>query len=308
MLIVLKKYFVIIFLSMWSLNAAYAEYAEVILLGTGTPRPSIERFGAATLVSAGGKYFLFDAGRGVTIRLNQAGITPDQIGHVFLTHLHSDHISGLDDLWITGWIWQRQHPIQVSGPAGTENLIDSLRNAYVSDIIYRTENTSLEDDQSQIESFEIDEGVVYDAHGVKITAFMVDHMPVVPAFGYRVDFGDRSIVISGDTTYSENLIRHAQHADLLVHEIADSNQSLLKKNKRLQSILAYHTTPSQMISILQHTQPRMTVLNHVLLFGVTPDEILKEITAGYKGRVKIGYDLMKISIGSEITTHSLQIN
>ena len=308
MLIVLKKYFVIIFLSMWSLNAAYAEYAEVILLGTGTPRPSIERFGAATLVSAGGKYFLFDAGRGVTIRLNQAGITPDQIGHVFLTHLHSDHISGLDDLWITGWIWQRQHPIQVSGPAGTENLIDSLRNAYVSDIIYRTENTSLEDDQSQIESFEIDEGVVYDAHGVKITAFMVDHMPVVPAFGYRVDFGDRSIVISGDTTYSENLIRHAQYADLLVHEIADSNQSLLKKNKRLQSILAYHTTPSQMISILQHTQPRMTVLNHVLLFGVTPDEILKEITAGYKGRVKIGYDLMKISIGSEITTHSLQIN
>ena len=304
----MKKYLVIISLCLFSLKAAYAEYAEVILLGTGTPRPSIERFGAATLVNAGGKYFLFDAGRGVTIRLNQAGITPDQIGHVFLTHLHSDHISGLDDLWITGWIWQREHPIQVSGPAGTDNLVESLRHAYVSDIIYRTENTSLDDNQTRIESFEIEEGVVYDREGVKITAFLVDHKPVVPAFGYRVDFGDRSIVISGDTTFSDNLIRHAQHADLLVHEIADASQGLLKKNKRLQSIMAYHTTPSEMIRLLAQTQPRMTVLNHVLLFGVAPDKVLAQISDGYKGRVEMGYDLMKISIGSKITTQNLHTN
>ena len=302
----MKKRNFILFFLLFVQSAVHAEYAEVILLGTGTPRPSIERFGSATLVNAGGKYFLFDAGRGVTIRLQQAGITPDQIQHVFLTHLHSDHISGLDDLWITGWIWQRQEPIQVSGPAGTDNLVQSLRQAYAADISYRTDNTTLGDEQSRIESTEVEEGVIFDEQGVKVTAFLVDHKPVTPAFGYRIDFGDRSIVISGDTTYSENLIRHAHNVDLLIHEIADARQDLLEKNKRLQSILAYHTTPTQMINVLKKTQPRMAVLNHVLLFGVAPDEVLAEIAAGYKGRVEIGYDLMKINIGSKITTQSLQ--
>ena len=285
---------------------AYADYVEVTLLGTGTPRPSIERFGSATLVNAGGKYFLFDAGRGVTIRLQQAGITPDQIDQVFLTHLHSDHISGLDDLWITGWIWQRDKPIQVNGPAGTNNFVQSLRKAYQADIAYRTGNVTLEDDKAEISSHEIDQGVVYENSGVKITAFLVEHKPVEPAFGYRIDFGDRSVVISGDTTYSENLIKYAQDVDLLVHEIADANQSLLIKNKRLQSILDYHTTPTQMSKILNQTHPRLAVLNHILLFGVTPDDVLKVIAEGYKGEVKIGYDLMRINIGSKITTQSLQ--
>ena len=295
-------------LCLFLVNTAHAEYAEVILLGTGTPRPSIERFGTATLVNAGGKYFLFDAGRGVTIRLSQAGITPDQIGHVFLTHLHSDHISGLDDLWITGWIWQRAQPIQVNGPTGTDDLVENLRHAYAADIAYRTNNTTLADEQTQIDSIEIEEGVIYDEQGVKITAFLVDHQPVAPAFGYRVDFGDRSIVISGDTTYSENLIRHAQNTDLLIHEIADASPNLLKSNKRLQSILAYHTTPSQMADILEQTQPRLAVLNHVLLFGVTSDQVLKDIADDYNGPVEMGYDLMKINIGSKITTQSLQTN
>ena len=92
-----------------AVNVTHADYAEIFLLGTGTPQPSINRFGSATLVSAGGKYFLFDVGRGATIRLQQIGITPDLIEQVFLTHLHSDHVSGLDDLWITGWVWQREN-------------------------------------------------------------------------------------------------------------------------------------------------------------------------------------------------------
>ena len=287
-------------------SCVHADYMEVTLLGTGTPRPSIDRFGSSTLVNAGGKYFLFDAGRGVTIRLQQAGITPDQIQQVFLTHLHSDHISGLDDLWITGWVWQRQTPIQIDGPKGTNKFVQSLREAYEADISYRMASVKREDDKAEINSHEIEEGVVYDEGGVKVTAFLVEHKPVNPAYGYRVDFGDRSVVISGDTTYSENLIKHSQDIDLLVHEITDASQSLLKKNKRLQSILDYHTTPEQMIKVLDQTQPRLTVLNHVLLFGVPPASVLEEIAKGYKGQVEIGYDLMKINIGSNINTQSLQ--
>ena len=288
-------------------QSAYADYVEVILLGTGTPRPSIERFGSATLINAGGQYFLFDAGRGATIRMRQAGITPNQIDKVFLTHLHSDHISGLDDLWITGWVWQRQQLLNVSGPKGTHQLVKGLRDAYAADISYRVANVKLEDSKAKIESVEIEEGVIYQKDGVMISAFLVEHAPVKPAFGYRVEFGDRVIVISGDTTYSENLVKHAQNADLLIHEISAAAPSLLKRNKRLASVVAYHTNPSQMAEVLNETRPRAAILNHVLLFGVPEDQVIDEIKQQYSGEVTMGYDLMKIGIGNSIELQRINV-
>jgi len=278
----------------------YADYLEVTLLGTGTPRPSIERFGSATLVQAGGQNFLFDVGRGSTIRLQQAGLTPNRIDKVFLTHLHSDHISGLDDLWITGWVWQRRTILSVSGPKGTHQLVEGLRQAYASDISYREKNVNLDSDLAKIKSHEIEEGIVYQENGVTVRAFLVEHAPVKPAFGYRIEFGDRAVVISGDTTYSENLIKHAQKADLLIHEITAAESSLLKRNKRLSKIVAYHTTPSQMSEVLNKTRPRLAVLNHILLFGVSEDNVIKEINSHYTGDVVMGYDLMKIGVGDTI--------
>ena len=278
----------------------YADYLEVTLLGTGTPRPSIERIGAATLVSVGGQNLRFDVGRGATIRLQQAGLTPNMIDKVFLTHLHSDHISGLDDLWITGWVWQRQSILNVNGPAGTHQLVEGLRQAYASDISYREKNVNLDTDLARIKSNEINEGIVYQENGVTVRAFLVEHAPVEPAFGYRVEFGDRSVVISGDTTYSENLIEHSQKADLLIHEITAAESSLLKRNKRLSKIVAYHTTPSQMSDILNKTKPRLTVLNHILLFGVSENNVIEEIKSDYTGDVVMGYDLMKIGVGETI--------
>jgi len=300
---ILKWSFVVLML----FQAAYADYLEVTLLGTGTPRPSVERFGSATLVSAGGQYFLFDAGRGVTIRLQQAGITPNQIDKVFLTHLHSDHISGLDDLWITGWVWQREQLLGVSGPTGTHQLIAGLRDAYAADISYRIENVDLDDGRAKIESVEIEPGVVYQQDGVTIHAFLVDHAPVKPAYGYRVEFGDRVVVISGDTSYSENLIKHAQQADLLIHEITAADPSLLKRNKRLTSVVAYHTNPDQMAEVLNKTKPRLALLNHVLLFAVTENQVLDKIKQQYSGDVAMGYDLMKIGVGNKIDIQRINV-
>lgn len=288
-------------------HSVQADFVEVTLLGTGTPRPSIERFGSATLVNAGGQYFLFDVGRGATIRLQQIGITPNQIDKVFLTHLHSDHISGLDDLWITGWVWQRQHLLNVSGPKGTHQLVKGLRDAYAADISYRVSNVNLKDSQAKIESVELNEGVVYKQRGVTIHAFLVEHAPVKPAFGYRIEFGDRAVVISGDTTYSENLIKHTQDADLLVHEITDAAPSLIKRNKRLASIVKYHTNPEQMAAVLNKTHPRATILNHVLLFGVTEEQVISDIKSQYSGDVVMGHDLMRIGVGNSIDVQHINV-
>lgn len=299
------KWFLLTFILLLS-SFAQAEYCEVILLGTGTPRPSIDRFGSATLVHAGGKYFLFDVGRGATIRLQQAGLSPNQIEQVFLTHLHSDHISGLDDLWITGWVWQRENYLQVYGPEGTHQLVNSLRKAYAKDIAFRMDNAGLDDNKSQIDSQEIEEGVIYQQGGVTIKSFLVDHKPVMPALGYRIEFGDRVIVISGDTTYTEAIVEQAHEADLLVHEIVAANESLLQKNKRLKRIVGYHTNPEQLATILLKTNPRLTALTHVLLFGVSEQSVLAQIKDKYQGQVIMGHDLMKIGIGSKISVEAIQ--
>lgn len=303
----IKNRLILLFITLVLTQSVHADFVEVTLLGTGTPRPSIERFGSATLVNAGGQYFLFDAGRGATIRLQQVGITPNQIDKIFITHLHSDHISGLDDLWITGWVWQRQHLLNVRGPKGTHQLVKGLRDAYAADISYRVSNVDLQDSQAKIESVEINEGVIYQQKGVTIHAFLVEHAPVKPAFGYRIEFGDRAIVISGDTTYSENLIKHAQGADLLIHEITAASPALIKRNKRLTKIVKYHTNPEQMAAVLNKTHPKVAILNHVLLFGVSEEQVMSDIKLQYSGDVIMGYDLMRIGVGSSIDVQRINV-
>ena len=156
-----------------------ADYAEVVLLGTGTPRPSIERFGSATLVMVGDKRLLFDAGRGVSIRLQQAGLSADQIDHVFLTHLHSDHISGLDDLWLTARIWQRQTVLPVSGPEGTEQFVQHLMQAYERDIHFRSSNKAQSKQQALLQATDINQGLVFEHDGIRVIAFLVAHLSLI---------------------------------------------------------------------------------------------------------------------------------
>ncbi|SFK57132.1 MBL fold metallo-hydrolase [Methylophaga sulfidovorans] len=286
-------------LLLWS--QASLAYMEVTLLGTGTPRPDAERFGPATLIEVKGRYFLFDAGRGTTIRLQQAGIALNKIDHVFFTHLHSDHISGFSDVWLTSWIWQRPKPISLIGPTGTNDFAQHLQKAYQADYSYRHKNTHLDTASFYLQSQDIShDQIVYDEDGITITAFLVDHYPVVPAFGYRIDYDEESIVISGDTTYADNVVKYAKGADLLIHEIAAADEGLLTRNPRLQKVLEYHTTPQQMSRLLQESKPRATVLTHVLLFGVEDETVIDQIKADYQGELRMGHDLMKIGVGKQI--------
>src|SRR5215467_9747849 len=193
---------------------------KVSLLGTGTPNPIMERFGPSILVQAGGETLLFDAWRGCLQRMTQLNLSYQKINALFLTHLHSDHIVGLPDLWLTGWLTSRRGvPLSVFGPTGTGKMVEYLQKAFEYDIKIRVEDDKASPEGSRLSVNEIQEGVIYEKNGVKVIAFEVDHYPIVPAFGYRIEYNRHSVVLSGDTRYSENLIKYAKGADVLIHEV-----------------------------------------------------------------------------------------
>ncbi len=182
------------------------------------------------LVEAGSEMMLFDAGRGCLQRLRQLNLSYDQLTALFLTHLHSDHIVGLPDLWLTGWIiTKRPTPLKVFGPVGTANMIEYLQKAYAFDINIRIEDDKAPREGSKLLVTDIQQGVIYENHGVKVTAFEVDHGIIKPAFGYRIDYKGHSAVLSGDTKYSENLIRFAKGTDILIHEVVIAPDSYLQR-------------------------------------------------------------------------------
>ena len=162
---------------------------RVTLLGTGVPIPSPDRFGPCTLVEAGDQKFLIDAGRGATIRLYQLKLPIGRIDVQFLTHYHSDHTSGVPDVWLTGWLEShfgtRKTPYRVIGPTGARELIENLERAYALDIKIRVadEKLPLSGIATDVTEFDRD-GVVYEKNGVKVIAFEVDHGDVIkPCYG-----------------------------------------------------------------------------------------------------------------------------
>jgi ribonuclease Z len=277
---------------------------QVTLLGTGAPAPRMDRFGPSTLVEAGGKKFIFDAGRGAMQRLHQLGIPFGDIDAMFLTHHHSDHVVGFPDLWLTGWIgrpWgRRSAPLEVWGPEGTQQMMEHLPQAFAVDIRVRLRNYPPEG--VKLVAHEIREGVVLEAGGVKISAFEVDHgSEELPAFGYRIDYGGRSVVLSGDTTFNDNLIRHAEGADVLVHEVTAAGGSTPENARQLKRIAANHTTPEQAAEVFARVKPRLAVYNHLLLFGsAAPEDLVPATRKKYAGPLIVGEDLLQIEIGEEV--------
>jgi len=276
----------------------------VTLLGTGAPPPVLNRFGPSTLVEAGQQKFIFDAGRGAMQRLHQLGIPFADISGMFLTHHHSDHVVGFPDLWLTGWIgrpWgKRNVPLPVWGPEGTTQMMEHLTKAFAVDIRVRSHNYPL--DGVKLLPTEIAEGVLFDQDGIKVTTFKVDHFAErLPAYGYRIDYKGRSAVLSGDTTFNENLIQHARGADLLVHEVTAASGSAAENAEQLKRISANHTTPQQAGEVFTRVKPRLAVYNHLLLFGgAKPEDLIPATRKNYSGPLLVGEDLMRIEIGENV--------
>ncbi len=274
---------------------------KVTLLGTGSPAPVMRRFGPGTLVQVNGQNLVFDAGRGVTQRLFQLKMKLGEVDAVFLTHLHSDHVVGIPDLWLTGWLRAayagREGPFVIYGPAGTGSMMEGLQKAYDWDIQTRIKDQNLPKDAVAVKATEIAEGVVYEKDGVKVTAFEVNHGDLIkPTFGYRIDYGGRSVVISGDTKFDENLIKHATGVDLLIHQVAAARPELLKIPV-FKVIMAHHTSPEEAGTVFSRTKPKLAVYYHFVLLG-TPKikpldeaDVLEMTRTTYKGPLMIGEDL-----------------
>jgi len=289
--------------------AADAASLRITFLGTGSPRPSLVRYGPSILVEAGDQRVLIDASWGLRERLLQVGgfalITG--LDHVLLTHLHFDHTIGLADLWLTGWLYGRSNPLRVEGPAGTSAMMSNLQEAFQWDVDYR-KIVGITFDPA-IVARDITDGVIYERDGLVITAFDVAHMPIDletrellefpgQTLGFRVDFKGHSAVFSGDTRPSDNLVRMASGVDVLVHEVQVPSPEQTDEARRANVSLSVHSTPSQVADIFRRARPRLAVYSHIIPPDVTVQMLLD--ATDYDGDMAVAHDLMMITIGDEI--------
>jgi ribonuclease Z len=284
------------------LAAPLDQYLRIWMLGTGSPSLSVYRHGIATLIRANGQWLLFDVGRATLQRMYESGIPIPEVTNIFFTHLHSDHICGMPDLWMTGWfVLHRKKPLRVFGPEGSKRFIAGLQELHHFDISVRSKyETALAEGKEFIVS-EFTEGVVFDEGGVRVIAFLVDHGPAVkPAYGFRIECNGRSIVLSGDTTLCDGVLDNAMGCDVLIHEIAGASKPQLAGNDITRRLMSIHTSPQQMNEICRRTQPRLTLLHHISLWRITQYDLLSQVRAGYGGDVELGEDRMEILVGDEI--------
>jgi ribonuclease Z len=285
-----------------------AQNLKVTLLGTGAPTPVMNRFGMSTLIEVGSEKFVFDAGRGNLQRLVQAKVDLKTIDALFLTHLHSDHTVGIPDMLLTGWlVGRRETPFRVWGPRGTKNMMTHLEQAYEFDIRIRLTDERPPPQGIVVLAEDIQQGVVYERNGVKITAFDVDHHPVKPALGYRFEYGGRSVVLSGDTKFSENLISFAQGADLIIHSVAAPD--VVRRAfapEQAKAILQHHTLPEEAGTVFARVKPKLAVFSHIVLPRATAQDLIPGARKNYTGLLDLGEDLDVIEVGETVTLHRVK--
>ena len=292
---------------------------KVVLFGTGAPVPDPERSGPATAIVVDDSAYLVDIGPGVVRRAKAAvlerGITPLEPANLkvaFVTHLHSDHTAGYSDLILTGWTAGRCTSLEVYGPAGLQSMTDHILQAYHIDIETRT--TSGGDQQGNpkgwnVNAHEIKPGVIYKDAKITVTAFPTLH--AVESYGFRFDTPDRSIVISGDTSPTEETIRACNGCDVLIHEVRTLELFSNLPEERRSFGSKNHTTSEQLAALATKAKPRLLIAYHgwiargpsvvpsgeqpVVLttggFHSSPDAHQKEIASRYSGHFVIGRDL-----------------
>ena len=268
----------------------------VLLLGTGYPRPDPQRAGPSTVVIAGDAWFVVDAGRGTTMRIAATDLGYANLRGVLLTHLHSDHTAGLPDLFDTSWQFGRKTvPLELYGPRGTKKLANAMLQFFAEDIHWRRDVLEKHPAAgATIRTHIVREGIVYDDGKVKITAFPVDHRPVVNAFGYRFESGGQTVVISGDTRPTENLVKYAKNADILVLEAYLPEHFLRVDTPEVAArLMSYHTSAEEAGQIAARAGVRKLVLTH-LIPGNAEETFRERAGKAFKGELVVGRDLLKV--------------
>ena len=262
-------------------NMPKEDSLSAIVCGSRSPLPHSSRDEACILVIAGKNIYVVDTGAGSANNVNQWAIPANRIKAVLLTHLHSDHIADLPNFHMQTWINNRPSQLDVYGPEGLGSVVQGFEDAYNLDYTFRNahhgdEIAPLGVAGMKAHTIDLNNPVIIESDDLSIRAFEVDHHPVKPALGYRFDYKGRSIVISGDTSASQNLTDHSKNADVLFHE-AQANHILkplrqfMLKNDRinqakiLDDITTYHTTPVEAAAIAKEAN-----VKHLVFYHLTP--------------------------------------
>jgi ribonuclease Z len=268
---------------------------EIVTLGTGSPLPDPDRAGPSTLVRAGGLQLLVDCGRGVLMRAAAAGLAPQTISHLLLTHLHSDHTTDLNDVITTRWITSMApNPLPVVGPAGTRELVERTLDMLREDIGYRRDHHADLDWEPSCEVLEVSDGDQLDlGNGVRLSVAATDHRPVRPTVGYRVDGPDGSAVLAGDTIPCPGLDRLCEGADIYVQTVVRDSLIRPIPLPRLQDILDYHSTVTDAARTAARAGVGTLVLTHPVPAPAPGSEGEWEAEAAehFGGRVVLAADL-----------------
>jgi ribonuclease Z len=276
---------------------------RVTFLGTGSPPPGRVRMGPSTLIEAGSHALLFDIGRGVSTSIGSYGMSPGAVTAVFITHLHPDHVVGLPDLWLTGHHRQgafgrRAGRLNVWGPHGTQRMLSGLEEAYEG----VASGWSLARENIRFEGHEFaGDGVVFEEADLRVTAFQVPHSSdAVDAYGYRVDYRGRSVVVSGDTGVSENLVRHATGADVLIHEVFLVAEDSGMDTAFVERLKISHTVPDAAGEVFSRVQPRLAVAYHLSQDLEDIPELVRGVRGTFQGRFLVAEDLTSLEVGDSI--------
>ena len=301
---------------------AFPDGLHVVLCGAGGPLPDPNRSGPCTAIVAGRTLVVVDAGTMGSRNMGPMGVPPGSLDAIFLTHFHSDHIDGLGEMALQRWAGAAHaKPLPVYGPTGVSSVVRGFNDAYQADVRYRVAHhgeATMPPTGAGLEARPFatpaDEApvVVYEADGLTVTAFRVEHEPVDPAVGYRFDYGGRSVLVSGDTKKSAELQRNARGVDLLVHEALDAKlvgvmnevaMELGRANlaKITFDIPDYHATPVEAAEIAAAADVGHLLYTHIVPPLIVPgmDTIFLEgVSDAYDGPVTLGRDGTRISLPS----------
>ena len=271
---------------------------KIVLLGTGTPIPDPFRSGPSIAIIVGDASYIVDSGSGIvrqaTYAYSQLGIKALEIQKLkiaFLTHLHSDHILGYPDLIFTPWVMGRTVPLEVYGPKGTREMTENILQAYREDIRERIDGLEPANEMGfKVKVHEIKKGIIYQDSKVQVEAFPVNH-GIWPAYGFKFNTEDRTIVISGDTAPFNGMMNYYENCDVLIHEVYLTS-ALKKRPKNWQTYhSSVHTSSIELSHIASMVKPKLLILYHQLFWMGNEEDIILEIEQNYNGKIVSGRDM-----------------
>jgi ribonuclease Z len=271
---------------------------SVTLLGTGGPLPTAAHAGPSTLVRAGSSTLLVDCGRGVVMRLAAAGVFPVGLSAVLLTHLHSDHITDLNDVVTTHWIMTPgPTPLRVIGPPGTQQVVDAVLAMLAPDQDYRQAHHADLGHPMIVSVTEVGPGDQLDLDGATVTVHGTDHRPVAPTVGYRIERDGAAVALGGDGVPGAGLDRLCSGADVYVQTVLRADLIELVASPRLREILTYHSTIEQAADTAARAGVRIFLPTHFIPAIAPGDEHSwhARAAARFGGEIVIGGDLTTVA-------------